>query len=154
MQGRKQGDKSTDYGRRAGRWPWLGLVGRQDSCTPHLACLVRQVHAQASPRSGQWVMIDSHLIQENLAGSYLSCALRLQGISSAAPRLGTGDRPKPSTGAKTQQGYMETREKATLLLPNKGSLNLEEKNSLDRNSQSTRVQAFHPFKGSSFLHSR
>lgn len=30
-------------------------------------------------------MIDGLLIQENLAGSYLSCALRLQPISLAAP---------------------------------------------------------------------
>lgn len=126
-----------------------GLEGRQDSSTPHLACHVRQVRAQAFSRSGQWVMIDGLLIQENLTGSHLSCALRLQAIGLAAPRLGKGDRHNPSTGAKTQQHCVETRKQAMLLLPNKGSLNLEEKKSLDRNSQSTQAQAFRPFRGSS-----
>ena len=35
-----------------------------------------------------------------------------------------------------------------LLLPNKGSLHLEEEKSLELKSQCTEVQALHPFKGS------
>lgn len=131
---------------------WAGGEARQLYPTSGLSCQAGTCpsflqewpmgHDRWSPHSGEPCRFLSQLCSPSAAYQF------------GCPRLGMGDRHNPSTGAKTQQCCVETRKQAVLLLPNKGSLNLEEKKSLDRNSQSTQAQAFRPFRGSSFLRSR
>lgn len=79
-------------------------------------------------------MIDGPYIWENLASSSLGCALFLWDIYLAVSCLGRDDRHQPSIGGKTQQDYMEAGRRARFLLPNKGSLNPEEKKSMEHKS--------------------